>query len=43
VYQITAAADLDALDAALRELRAVGWPAPEDPAGMTTPSWTGVT
>jgi len=26
-----AAADLDALDAALGELRAAGWPAPEDP------------
>jgi hypothetical protein len=31
VHQITAAADLDALDAALGELRAAGWPAPEDP------------
>ena len=29
----TAAADLDELDAALGELRAAGWPAPEDPDG----------
>jgi hypothetical protein len=36
VHQITAGADLDALDAALGELgelRAAGWPAPEDPDG----------
>jgi hypothetical protein len=33
VHQITAAADLDELDAALGELRAAGWPAPEDPGG----------
>ena len=32
-HQITAAADLDGLDAALGELRAAGWPAPEDPGG----------
>jgi hypothetical protein len=31
VHQLVADADLDALDAALGELRAVGWPAPEDP------------
>jgi hypothetical protein len=31
VYQIVADADLDALDAALGELRAAGWPAREDP------------
>ena len=31
VHQITAGADLDELDAALGELRAAGWPAPEDP------------
>jgi len=31
VHQLAAAADLDALDAALGELRAAGWPAPEDP------------
>jgi hypothetical protein len=31
VHQIVAAADLDVLDAALGELRAAGWPAPEDP------------
>ena len=31
VHQIVAAAGLDALDAALGELRAAGWPAPEDP------------
>jgi hypothetical protein len=31
VHQIVAAADLDALDAALGELRAAGWPVPEDP------------
>ena len=33
VHQITAGADLDGLDAALGELRAAGWPAPEDPDG----------
>jgi hypothetical protein len=33
VHQITAAADLGELDAALGELRAAGWPAPEDPGG----------
>src|SRR2546429_8201066 len=33
VHQITAAADLDELDAAPGELRAAGWPAPEDPGG----------
>ena len=33
VHQIVAAADLDVLDAALGELRAAGWPAPEDPDG----------
>ncbi len=33
VHQITAGADLDELDAALGELRAAGWPAPEDPGG----------
>jgi hypothetical protein len=32
-YPITAGADLDELDAALGELRAAGWPAPEDPGG----------
>ena len=31
VHQLVAAADLDALDIALGELRAAGWPAPEDP------------
>jgi len=31
VHQLVAAADLDTLDAALGELRAAGWPAPEDP------------
>ncbi len=31
VHQIVAAADLDELDAQLGELRAAGWPAPEDP------------
>jgi hypothetical protein len=31
VHQIVAAAGLDALDAAPGELRAAGWPAPEDP------------
>jgi len=31
VHQIVADADLDVLDAALGELRAAGWPAPEDP------------
>ncbi len=33
VHQIVADADLDALDAQLGELRAAGWPAPEDPDG----------
>ncbi len=33
VHQITAAADMDELDAALGGLRAAGWPAPEDPGG----------
>jgi len=33
VHQIVAAADLDALDAALGELRSAGWSAPEDPDG----------
>ena len=33
VHQITAGPDLDELDAALGELRAAGWPAPEDPGG----------
>ena len=33
VHQIVAAADLDELDARLGELRAAGWPAPEDPGG----------
>ena len=42
VRQITAAADLDELDVALGELRAAGWPGPEDPMPMT-PSWTGAT
>ncbi len=40
VHQIVADAGLDALDAALGELRAAGWPAPEDPAAMRTPTWT---
>jgi hypothetical protein len=31
VHQLVADADLDALDAAPGELRAAGWPAPEDP------------
>jgi hypothetical protein len=33
VHQVVAAADLDELDAQLGELRAAGWPAPEDPDG----------
>jgi hypothetical protein len=33
VHQIVAAADLDELDAQLGELRAAGWPAPEDSKG----------
>ena len=33
VHQLTAAADMDELDAALGELRAAGSPAPEDPDG----------
>jgi hypothetical protein len=32
-HHITAGADPDGLDAALGELRAAGWPAPEDPGG----------
>ena len=32
VHQLVAAADLDALDAALGELRAAGWPAPAQAA-----------
>ena len=31
MHQLVADADLDTLDAALGELRAAGWPAPEDP------------
>jgi hypothetical protein len=31
VHQLVADADLDVLDAALGELRAAGWPAPQDP------------
>jgi hypothetical protein len=31
VHQLVAAADMDSLEAALGELRAAGWPAPEDP------------
>ena len=31
MHQLVADADLDALDTALGELRAAGWPAPEDP------------
>jgi hypothetical protein len=38
VHQIVAAADLDALDATLGELRAAGWAAPEDPDSGRTPS-----
>jgi hypothetical protein len=41
VHQIVAAADLDALDAALGELRAAGWPAPEDPDGGEDPELDG--
>jgi hypothetical protein len=41
VHQITAAADLDELDAALGELRA--GPPRKILAGMMTASWTGVT
>lgn len=33
VHQITTGANLDELDAMLGELRAAGWPAPEDPEG----------
>jgi hypothetical protein len=42
VHQIVADADLDALDAQLGELRAAGWPAPEDPMAMTRRNWTAV-
>ena len=40
VHQIVAAADLDALDAALGELRAAGWKAPEVQTPGRTPNWT---
>jgi hypothetical protein len=40
VHQIVADADLDALDAAVSELRAAGWPAPNTPTAMRTPTWT---
>ncbi|MFB7428792.1 hypothetical protein ACFC0K_36530 [Streptomyces hydrogenans] len=33
VHQLTKDADLDALDVVLGELRAAGWPTPEDPEG----------
>ncbi|MFD6327640.1 hypothetical protein ACFWOL_33590 [Streptomyces sp. NPDC058442] len=33
VHQLTPDADLDVLDAVLGQLRAAGWPAPEDPDG----------
>ncbi|WP_322756038.1 hypothetical protein [Frankia sp. Cas3] len=33
VHQLTRDANADALDTGLGELRAAGWPAPEDPAG----------
>ena len=39
VHQIVAAADLDALDAALGELRAAGWPARNIPIPGRTPNW----
>ena len=39
VHQIVAAADLDALDAALGELRAARWPAPEDPDAGEDADW----
>jgi hypothetical protein len=38
VHQIVAAADPDALDAALGEHRAAGWPAPEHPDPGKTPN-----
>jgi len=38
VYQLLADADLDALDAALGELRAAGWPAPKIPIPGRTPN-----
>jgi hypothetical protein len=37
VHQLVAGAGLDALDAALAELRAASWPAPEDPDPGRTP------
>ena len=40
VHQLVADADLDALDVALGELRAAGWPAPEDPDSGRTPNST---
>jgi hypothetical protein len=43
VHRITAGAVPDGLGAALGELRAAGWPAPEDPGGDGEPGWTGAT
>ena len=40
VHQLVAAADLDALDAALGELRAAGWPAPRIQTPGKTPNST---
>jgi hypothetical protein len=39
VHQIVAAAGLDELDTQLGELRAAGWPAPEDPGQDRPSSW----
>ena len=43
VHQLVAAAGLDALDAALGELRAAGWPAPGIPIPGKTPNSAGGT
>jgi len=37
VHQIAAAVDLDGLDAALGELRAAGWPTPDQPRRFSSP------
>ena len=43
VHQVTAAADLDELDAALGSCGPRAGPTPKIPVRMTTPSWTGAT
>ncbi|MER6625395.1 hypothetical protein [Streptomyces sp. NPDC000931] len=43
VHQLTKGTDLDTLDAALGQLRAAGWPAPEDPDGSDDEELSGRT